>query len=66
MGLRDVFQIEPLLGAEMLVLAALPTAPASYVMARQLGGDYQLMASIITVQTLLATAITLLILLVLG
>jgi malonate transporter len=32
----------------------LPTASAAYILARQLGGDYELMATIITVQTLLA------------
>jgi len=34
--------------------AALPTAPNAYIMARQLGGDARLMASLITMQTLLA------------
>ena len=33
---------------------ALPTAPNAYIMARQLGGDARLMASLITMQTLLA------------
>lgn len=33
---------------------ALPTAPNAYIMARQMGGDAPLMASLITVQTLLA------------
>jgi malonate transporter len=33
---------------------ALPTAPNAYIMAKQLGGDARLMASLITVQTLLA------------
>ncbi len=35
---------------------ALPTAPNAYIMARQLGGDARLMASMITLQTLLAAA----------
>jgi predicted permease len=35
---------------------ALPTAPNAYIMARQLGGDARLMASLITLQTLLAAA----------
>jgi len=35
---------------------ALPTAPNAYIMARQLGGDARLMASLITLQTLLAVA----------
>lgn len=33
---------------------ALPTAPNAYIMARQMGGDARLMASLITLQTLLA------------
>lgn len=33
---------------------ALPTAPNAYIMAKQMGGDAQLMASLITVQTLLS------------
>jgi predicted permease len=38
----------------LLVLAVLPTATSSYVLAKQLGGDADLMAAIITVQTLLS------------
>nr|WP_255682238.1 AEC family transporter [Luteimonas sp. BDR2-5] len=34
--------------------AALPTASNAYIMARQMGGDAPLMASLITLQTLLA------------
>ncbi|TWI63537.1 hypothetical protein IP91_03508 [Pseudoduganella lurida] len=58
----------PLLAAQVCLLAgvapevalaacfycALPTAPNAYIMARQLGGDTRLMASLITLQTLLA------------
>lgn len=35
----------------VVLFQALPTAPSSYVLAKQLGGDHRLMASIITVQT---------------
>ena len=35
----------------VLVMATLPTATTSYLLAKQLGGDYTLMATIITVQT---------------
>ncbi len=38
----------------LVLLTLLPTASASYILARQLGGDYELMATIITLQTLLA------------
>lgn len=45
----------PALESSVLVLFfALPTAPTAYVLTRQLGGDSQLMAGIITLQTLLA------------
>jgi len=37
-----------------ILLAALPTATSSYILARQLGGDAPLMAGIISGQTLLA------------
>lgn len=43
----------PLLGATLLC-AAVPTAAASYVLARQMGGDAPLVARIVTVQTLAA------------
>lgn len=54
------FALCSLAGAEGLPLAVavlyagLPTSASSYVMARQMGGDAELMAGIITVQTLLA------------
>lgn len=41
--------------AAVLIIAFMtPTAPSGYILARQLGGDTETMASIITVQTLLA------------
>lgn len=39
-----------------LLFAALPTATSAYILARQLGGDAELMAAVITGQTLLAMA----------
>tara|TARA_R110001583_G_scaffold57547_2_gene172188 strand:- start:33982 stop:34896 length:915 start_codon:yes stop_codon:yes gene_type:complete len=43
------------IAAAVLIIAFIvPTAPSSYILARQLGGDVESMASIITVQTLLA------------
>ncbi len=38
----------------MIIFAAMPTAPSSFILSRQLGGDTRLMASIITFQTLLS------------
>ncbi|WP_461209168.1 AEC family transporter [Desulfocurvus sp. DL9XJH121] len=43
--------------AVAVLFAALPTASSSFILARQLGGDTELMASIITVQTM-ASALT--------
>ena len=51
----------------VLLFFALPTAPTAYVLTRQLGGDSQLMAGIITLQTLLAAvSLPLLLLLLVG
>ncbi|WP_315983559.1 AEC family transporter [Aliamphritea spongicola] len=38
----------------VVIFMAVPTAPSAYVLARQLGGNAPAMASIITVQTLIA------------
>ena len=40
----------------VMTFQSLPTASSSYIMARQLGGDGRLMASIIALQTLIAAA----------
>lgn len=54
------------LAAGVLVVAFMvPTAPSAYILARQLGGDTEAMASIITFQTLLAFLIMPLIALIL-
>jgi predicted permease len=44
--------------AVVILFQAVPTATSSYILARQLGGDADLMAGIITVQTI-AAAVTL-------
>ena len=48
------FALDTLLLAIVLVFSAMPTAPSAFILARQLGGDTKLMASIITFQTLLS------------
>lgn len=56
-------------GAEALVLvvfAAIPTAPAAYVLTRQLRGDGTFMAGLVTAQTMAAVVTIPLVLLVLG
>lgn len=54
----SAFGVGGLTAKVALLFAALPPSPSSFILARQLGGDASLMASVITVSTLLA-AITL-------
>ncbi len=49
--------LPPLAAQVALIYGALPTGVAAYTLARQLGGDAPLMATMITVQTLLAFAV---------
>jgi hypothetical protein len=46
--------LDPLSTAIAVLYCALPPAPTSYILARRLGGDAELMAALITVHTLLA------------
>lgn len=48
--------LDPVSRDVALLFAALPTATSAYILARQLGGDAELMAALITGQTLLAMA----------
>jgi hypothetical protein len=50
-GLCRIVGSGPLETAVLVMFAALPGAPSSYILARQLGGDAQLMAGIVTVET---------------
>jgi malonate transporter and related proteins len=50
------FGLDGLAASVAVLFMALPTASSSYVMARQLGGDAPLMATIVAIQTLLALA----------
>jgi hypothetical protein len=59
-------QLPPMESTLLVLFFALPTAPTAYVLTRQLGGDSQLMAGLITLQTLLAAASLPLLLLLLG
>lgn len=52
--IAKAFSLEGILLALVLIFASMPTAPSSFILARQLGGDSRLMASIITLQTLLS------------
>ncbi|MGE8539172.1 MAG: AEC family transporter [Acinetobacter sp.] len=57
-----IFQIDALTTQVLVLFFALPTASASYVLTRVYGGDSQLMASIISVQTVVAAGSLILIL----
>jgi hypothetical protein len=59
-----VWKAEDLM-TSVVVFSALPTAPSSYILARQMGGDAALMANIIAFQTLAAAGTLPLLLLVL-
>ena len=54
LGLSDLFAVNDQQFAALMLFAALPTASSAYVLALEMGGDEQLMAEIITVQTLLS------------
>ena len=49
-----LFGLNELMISILVLFALLPTAPSSFILARQLGGDVSLMTTIITVQTLLS------------
>jgi len=51
-----IFGIEGMPRTVAIIAAAVPTAASSYILARQMGGDAQLMANLITVQVLLSAA----------
>ena len=51
-GLGLLFGLEGMSLSIGVVFAAMPTATSAYILARELGGDVTLMASIITLQTL--------------
>lgn len=54
LGVAFVLGLEATSSAILVIFAALPTAPSAYILARQLGGNAELMAGMITGQTLLA------------
>ncbi|WP_037340089.1 AEC family transporter [Saccharospirillum impatiens] len=52
--LATLFGVEPLGVSVLLILGCLPTASSAFILARQMGGNANLMANIITLQTLMA------------
>ena len=47
-------EASPLVSAFAILCAAMPSSPSGYLVAKQLGGDSELMATIITFQTLVS------------
>ncbi|WP_404379964.1 AEC family transporter [Caenispirillum salinarum] len=54
LALCAALDLDALTTAVIVLLQAMPTAPSAYVLARQLGGDHDLMASLIAGQTVAA------------
>lgn len=54
LGLAWLFVEDYRVAITLIIFSALPTAPSAYILSRQLGGDSETMAAIISVQTLLA------------
>lgn len=52
--LAKLFMLDELALYVLVIFASMPTAPSSYILARQLGGDMKLMSSIITSEILLS------------
>ena len=52
--ISKLLNLDPQLSSIAILFAALPGSPAAYILSRQLGGDSQLMAGIITVQIIAA------------
>lgn len=48
------FGLNGITAATLILFLSTPTAPSSYILSRQLGGDHEMMATIITQQTLFA------------
>lgn len=53
-ALAGLWQLDPLTTSVVVIFAAVPTATSAYILARQMGGDAELMAGIITAQTLIS------------
>ena len=56
LALALLLNLDPVSRDVAVLFAALPTATSAYILSRQLGGDAELMAALITGQTLLAMA----------
>ncbi|MEH6627150.1 MAG: AEC family transporter [Motiliproteus sp.] len=52
--LTQFFGLSGLAAAIAVLFLSVPTAPSSYILSRQLGGNYQAMAAVVTFQTLAA------------
>ncbi|GAB0153331.1 MULTISPECIES: AEC family transporter [Marinobacterium] len=53
-ALAGLWQLDLLTTSVVVIFAAVPTATSAYILARQMGGDAELMAGIITAQTMIS------------
>ncbi|PHO10568.1 transporter [Malaciobacter canalis] len=60
--IANFFKLDEFMISILIIFAVLPTAPSSFILARQLGGNIKLMSSIITLQTLLSAFFIMLVL----
>lgn len=60
--IANFFKLDEFMIFILIIFAVLPTAPSSFILARQLGGNIKLMSSIITLQTLLSVFFIMLVL----
>ncbi|SKB43767.1 AEC family transporter [Malaciobacter marinus] len=60
--IANFFKLDEFMISILIIFAVLPTAPSSFILARQLGGNIKLMSSIITLQTLLSVFFIMLVL----
>lgn len=54
LALAVLWQLDLLTTSVVVIFAAVPTATSAYILARQMGGDAELMAGIITAQTMIS------------
>ena len=66
MGMAWIFDLDGIEALVLVIFFAIPTAPTSYVLTRQFGGDATFMAGLVTAQTLASVLTIPLVLLIFG
>jgi predicted permease len=65
-GMAQVFGLDGIEALVLVIFFVIPTAPTSYVLTRQFGGDATYMAGLVTAQTLVSVLSIPLVLLIFG